>query len=126
MDKEEKEAFHLYKILNSLTKNRAFVIEFGQKEGGRAIERLFELLKGAATHYAQQKILAVLCNLGQEESNRKYIFEKGTEELRKVLADKKTHRTVLDEAVRLLNSILPSKHQVQQGLYYCPRRFRLH
>lgn len=112
LEQDEKESFHLYKILNSLTKNRAFASQFCQKEGGRAIERLFELLKTSTTHYAQQKILQVLGNLAREERARKMIAEKGAADLYSILADKKTHRSTLAETIRLLNLSLEGREQV--------------
>jgi hypothetical protein len=113
--KDEKAAFHLYKILNSLTRNRAFAVEFGQREGGRAIDQLFRLFREAATtHYSQEKILAVLTNLARHDATqRRAIAVSGAEPLRQALVCKTTLRGVVAQAVQLLNVTLQSKAEVR-------------
>jgi hypothetical protein len=122
--KDEKAAFHQYKILNSLTRNRAFAIEFGHRDGGRAIEQLFKLFRDqATTHYSQEKILAVLTNLARHDATqRRFIVESGAEALRQALICKTTLRNVLTQAVQLLNVTLESKAEVHERLASCGER----
>lgn len=117
--KDEKAAFHLYKILNSLTRNRAFAVEFGQHEGGRAIDQLFRLFREAATtHYSQEKILAVLTNLARHDATqRRAIAVSGAEPLRQALVCKTTLRGVVAQAVQLLNVTLQSKAELPSSLF---------